>query len=320
LGRSPVAGQKAAAHTADEVSRVQEERRGVENSSVERTEAKRLVLGYDGGCSTCSGIARRIQEEIGNKLEIMSLSDPLVQGWREQSLGEDAPWTPTLFEVEGQSVRAWTGRRMGMKLAGSLGLRATWRVMQALGETNLPSGREITGARRLPVVSRGQFLKGAGGAAVAMSVMSGGALFPSAAQASTTWTKGPLAKQGVAKTYTLQSPVYQGLQDRLKVDFDIPQSKIRIDPTGNFAIVPAIGDNDTGRGVTANFYLDLKNRKVISYQHGVNSAISGGRRVSVYRDGTFVRRLDLYRDYVVTQNGTRMTVTQFKKAYANSTI
>ena len=65
----------------------------------ETTGTKRLVLGFDGGCATCSDLAAKISERVGDKLEVRSLHHPQVGHWRERSLGKDAPWTPTLFEV-----------------------------------------------------------------------------------------------------------------------------------------------------------------------------------------------------------------------------
>ena len=97
---------------------------------------RRLVLGFDAGCMTCSELARRIEERVGNKIEVLSLNDPFMARWREQALGKDAPWVPTLVEVEGDAIRAWTGVRMGARLSHALGPLATWRVMQVLGEAN----------------------------------------------------------------------------------------------------------------------------------------------------------------------------------------
>jgi hypothetical protein len=141
-----------------------------------------LVLGFDAGCVTCSGLARKIEEKVGDKLEVRSLSDPQVEHWRKEALGEDAPWAPTLVEVEGVKVRAWTGVRMGIALSRRLGLRDTWRVMQAVGEANAASkaeGQTTQGA--MPGLTRGQFLKGAGGAAVAFTMFTGIGTFASPA-------------------------------------------------------------------------------------------------------------------------------------------
>jgi hypothetical protein len=64
-------------------------------------------------------MVERIKERVGDKLEVMSLRDPQVQEWREKALGQDAPWAPTLFEVNGSEVRAWTGWWMGAQLSAS---------------------------------------------------------------------------------------------------------------------------------------------------------------------------------------------------------
>ncbi|CAA9405816.1 MAG: hypothetical protein AVDCRST_MAG22-1553 [uncultured Rubrobacteraceae bacterium] len=56
-----------------------------------RASGYRLVLGFDAGCMTCSGLARRIEATVGDRLEVRSLTDPQVEHWREQALGEDAP-------------------------------------------------------------------------------------------------------------------------------------------------------------------------------------------------------------------------------------
>lgn len=37
---------------------------------------KRLVLGFDAGCTMCSDLAQRIEEQVGGELEVRSLSDP----------------------------------------------------------------------------------------------------------------------------------------------------------------------------------------------------------------------------------------------------
>lgn len=150
---------------------------------------RRLVLGFDGGCMVCSGLAERIKEQVGDKLELLSLHDPQVEQWRKNALGSEAPWAPTLIEVKGLKVNAWTGWKLGAKLSGFLGPLATWRIMQALGEMSAaPSIENSAIVNKLPGkaaeavvgMSRGQFLKGVGGAAVAMSVLSATTLAPRA--------------------------------------------------------------------------------------------------------------------------------------------
>jgi hypothetical protein len=145
---------------------------------------RRLVLGFDAGCMTCSELARRIEERVGNKIEVLSLNDPFMTRWREQALGKDAPWVPTLVEVEADAIRAWTGVRMGARLSRALGPLATWRVMQVLGEAN--DDLELVdsvAARAASGLTRGQFLKGVGGVAVAISILGGTGKLPAPAEA-----------------------------------------------------------------------------------------------------------------------------------------
>lgn len=136
---------------------------------------KKLVLGFDRGCGTCLELAQRIDERLGEKLEVQNLRDPQVEGWRKRTLGQNAPWAPTLFEVDGEKVRAWTGWRMGFALTRFLGPADTWKVMQILGEMNAPLENRSEAspvAKAVGGLTRGQFLKGVGGATVAMSVLS----------------------------------------------------------------------------------------------------------------------------------------------------
>lgn len=160
-----------------------------------QTSGKRLVLGYDGGCSACGELARRIEERLSGRLEVLSLHDPRVEEWRKRTLGEGAPLVPTLFEVRGpETVRAWTGWRLGANLSRFLGPVDAWRAMQALGE--VPEAEGSSAAGMSGDLTRGQFLKGVGGAAVAMSVLSttGKLASPILAQEST--TSGSVASAG----------------------------------------------------------------------------------------------------------------------------
>ena len=156
----------------------------MEGTNTRNGDSRRLVLGFDAGCMTCSGLARSIEEAVGDKLELSSLTDPAVEHWRKQALGENAPWAPTLIEVNGSVVRAWTGVRMGAHLARRLGPAATWRLAKILGEK-----REKESAERSPFygLSRSQFLKGVGGAVVGMSVLSGTGSFAGPATAQEHW-------------------------------------------------------------------------------------------------------------------------------------
>jgi hypothetical protein len=149
-----------------------------------RYEGRRLVLGFDAGCMTCSGLAKRIEDRVGDKIEVRSLNDPAMDHWRREVFGEDAPWAPTLVEIEHGRVKAWTGVRMGARLSRVLGPVATWRMMQVLGEANADLElADSTAVNAISGLSRGQFLKGVGGAAVAISILGGTGKLPAPAEA-----------------------------------------------------------------------------------------------------------------------------------------
>ena len=143
--------------------------------------AKKLVLGFDAGCMTCSELARKIEEEVGDKLEVRPLHHPQVAHWREQALGNDAPWAPTLIELNGGEAKAWMGLKMALVLSRRLGPGATWRVMQLVGEIkSVPKAIAASGVG----LSRGQFIKNLGGVALGVGVLSasGGLASPALAQ------------------------------------------------------------------------------------------------------------------------------------------
>ena len=161
----------------------------------EAPKTRKLILGFDAGCGTCADLAAGVQEKVGDKLEVQNLNDPQLMAWREEALGKDAKWTPTLFEVEGEKVlKVWAGWRMGYALSRKLGPSSTWQVMQALGEVGaVPKVEESTIVEKLPDkaaeavngMSRSQFIKGVSGAAMAMTVLSGTSIlaFPDTAEA-----------------------------------------------------------------------------------------------------------------------------------------
>lgn len=50
---------------------------------MERTNAqangRKLVLGFNAGCMTCSGLSKKIEEAVGDRLEVRSLHEPQVE-------------------------------------------------------------------------------------------------------------------------------------------------------------------------------------------------------------------------------------------------
>ena len=51
----------------------------MEGTKARNGDGRRLVLGFDARCMTCSGLARSIEEAVGDKLETRSLNDPMVE-------------------------------------------------------------------------------------------------------------------------------------------------------------------------------------------------------------------------------------------------
>lgn len=130
---------------------------------------KRLILGFDAGCGTCSDLAQRIEEQVGDKLEVKSLSDPQFEHWHKREMGKDAPWAPTLVEVDGGKTKVWTGPAMGLALSRKLGPVATWRAMQVLGDIRAAARQDRPNMGS--VLSRSKFLKGMVGTVAALTFM-----------------------------------------------------------------------------------------------------------------------------------------------------
>jgi len=142
----------------------------------EQTRGTRWVLGFDGGCSECNELARRIAALSEGRVEIKSLNLAEVAAWREQALGSNVPWTPTLFAIKGGDVQAWTGSAMTWRLAQLVSPASAWSVVrllrqlrdaQELDEADDPSRRraiEFTGkaaaALSLIALERGIFPTG----------------------------------------------------------------------------------------------------------------------------------------------------------------
>ncbi|MBX6765274.1 MAG: hypothetical protein IRY88_16630 [Rubrobacteraceae bacterium] len=205
---------------------------------------RRLVLGYDAGCAAYGALARRIEEAVGERLEVRSLYDPQVDHWREQVLGKDAPWAPTLVEAGNNGeVRGWTGLRMVIMLSRSLGLSDTWKIMRILGDMGAAcEGSDLSTGRGVDGMSRGQFLRGLGGAALVFGVL--GMASPAYA------ARSEIDQQALVDTFSAvedlpDSVVVQGekatrewLSNRLGVDAELAGI---YQPQGIFGCASAIG-------------------------------------------------------------------------------
>jgi len=63
----------------------------VEETNIQPVEGRGLVLGFDAGCMTCSGLAKSIEEAVGGRLEVRSLSDPTMEHWRRDVFRRRCP-------------------------------------------------------------------------------------------------------------------------------------------------------------------------------------------------------------------------------------
>lgn len=137
----------------------------------------RWILGFDGGCEACGRLAQHLVELSKGKLLAAPLRSCLLLRWREQALGPDAPWLPTLFLVDGEQVQAWIGPAMAMRLARLLGPRKTWYVVRMLGD------RDPAREAEAPDPSRRRIVKAFGGAALALGMGGASSIRPTSAVA-----------------------------------------------------------------------------------------------------------------------------------------
>lgn len=276
---------------------------------------RKLVLGFDGGCMTCSNLAERIRDAVGDNLEIRSLHDPQVEHWRKRILGENAPWTPTLIEVKGTEVKAWTGIRMGIHLGYALGFVASWRVMRVLGDFNASRRpQELhTSTGAIHSVTRGQFLKGLGGATVALSLLSGLSTL-AAAQEGSSSSNGTRAQRAKAEKVVRSSKQFRDLERKLGRKFEFERAKFSFDESLEVATVAVPTAITNGTGAAATFLIELQNKVVSYYRHMVSDrGENGGYKIAAYENGESLGQTLVKTNYIVTPDGRRFTRKQFKE-------
>ncbi len=135
--------------------------------------ACRWVLAFDASCALCKEVSRRVEQASTGRLEVLPLGHRDVQQWRARALDGDAPWAPTLLRVEGARVRAWTGVRMGPRLATRLGPRRTVLVLRALGDPEREGRTDASRPERPHIGRRGVFRLGAGAGIAAALLLNG---------------------------------------------------------------------------------------------------------------------------------------------------
>lgn len=249
---------------------------------------RKLVLGFDGGCATCSDLAGRISESVGDKLEVRSLHHPQVEHWREMALGKDAPWAPTLFEVGSVGeVRAWTGPRMAVRLACALGPLSTWRIVQTLGEV----GRLSTSANGM---SRGQFLKGLGGGVLGVGILSASGWLASPALAA----QNNLNEEGLAEAFSMIEQIPNSVAARgEKAAKEWLQAKVKASaPSGSYQTKGIWScARSVAIAILANGIPVLKLRKAIR-------ALGGGYRFARFIVRAYNRTRSLRKTARITAN------------------
>lgn len=275
---------------------------------------KKLVLGFDAGCMTCSDLAHKIEEEVGDKLEVRSLYDPQMVHWREQALGEDAPWAPTLVKVEGVEVKAWTGLGMGAVLSRRLGPVGTWRVMQVLGEMKSVSK---TGTAPGAGLSRGQFLKGIGGAAAAVSILAGIGGLTSVAEAAEKprLSTGTPALRKKAKAIVRASKEFKELAREAGQNFNFSNAKFVFNKeSGVVSVILPTRGIESGNGIVATLLVDLQDRTISYSSHVVSALDNKGRyKVTAYENGESMGRMIVADNYMITPDGRKLSHEQVKR-------
>lgn len=136
---------------------------------------RRWVLAFDASCATCRQISDATTVAAGDRLEVLPLAHPDVRGWLAQAAS--AKDVPTLLAISGDEVRAWTGPRMGIRLARRLGPRPTMRVLRALGDLRRhANGRPLTepDPSGRAGIGRAQVLRIGAGAVIAAGIVLAG--------------------------------------------------------------------------------------------------------------------------------------------------
>ncbi|GLW93732.1 bacteriocin fulvocin C-related protein [Actinokineospora globicatena] len=128
---------------------------------------RRWVLAFDASCGKCRKVSAAVERACDGKLEVLPLTHPDVAGWRARAF-TDAPWEPTLLLVEGDRVRGWHGRAMTVPLVRMLGVRASLRVVGALGELRYSTAEGGVGRQR--------FLRLGAGVAIATGLVATGSV------------------------------------------------------------------------------------------------------------------------------------------------
>ncbi|WP_462418330.1 hypothetical protein [Kytococcus sp. Marseille-QA3725] len=123
------------------------------------------LLAYDSTCALCTETARSVEKATEGRLRVEAINSPTVQELFARAGGGYGS-RPAMVRSDGSTVEVFEGARLGLELARYLGVRRTWRVLQALGS------RPQADPTALPVSRKG-FLAGAAGTLGAWTMLTG---------------------------------------------------------------------------------------------------------------------------------------------------
>jgi hypothetical protein len=129
-------------------------------------------LAYDSHCGFCSNLSEEISAMSAGTLAVIPLHDPIAQSWREEALGPQAPFAPTLIAVEDKkAIKAWTGTSLIVQLSRIVGPRRAWKIAQLVGDKVRPAEQDEPASGSL--LDRRNILKGLAGATASFALLNG---------------------------------------------------------------------------------------------------------------------------------------------------
>lgn len=117
---------------------------------IARSDRTEWILGFDGGCSLCSGLAREVEEVTQGRLSLIDLNSDDARRFSREAADDIKTFAPTLFRIGQGRTRAYQGARMTIELARVLGLRHALKLSKVVGEQTVnPDVIENESRRRL---------------------------------------------------------------------------------------------------------------------------------------------------------------------------
>ena len=116
------------------------------------------LLAFDAGCSSCTSVTQRLNDEIGHVLITRNISDPDIVELRKQAFGANPPWAPTLLETKGDRVRGWCGPRLSLRLTRLVGPRRAQRITRQIAHDSMPSDAQRRNVLKLLPAAAGSGL------------------------------------------------------------------------------------------------------------------------------------------------------------------